>query len=78
MTSRGQPSRRTALHLSIIELLTDRPLTPVDLAAMLGMEQYGIESCLRGMERRGEVERVPYRLGTWAKWRIPKNRKRRA
>ena len=61
---------RVGLHVEIFRLLRDRALTAIDLAAMLGKQQAGIDSALRGMERRGEIVRMPYRLGVWAKWTL--------
>jgi len=72
MTSRRKstPHSRVGLHVEITRLLRDRALTAIDLAAMLGKQQAGIDSALRGMERRGEIVRLPYRLGVWAKWAL--------
>jgi|GEM_PF-3016069 len=61
---------RIGLHVEITRLLRDRALTAIDLAAMLGKQQAGIDSALRGMERRGEIRRLPYQLGVWAKWTL--------
>jgi len=70
-TSRkSAPHPRVGLHVEITRLLQDRALTAIDLAAMLGKQQAGIDSALRGMERRGEIVRLPYRLGVWAKWTL--------
>lgn len=71
MTNR-KPSlrRRVGLHVEITRLLQGRALTAIDLGAMLEKEQAGVDSALRGMERRGEVVRMPCLPGTWAKWAL--------
>lgn len=71
MTDRKpSPCRRVGLHVEIARLLQERALTAIDLAAMLEKEQAGVDSALRGMERRGEVIRMPCLPGTWAKWAL--------
>jgi len=67
---KSAPHPRVGLHVEISRLLQDRALTAIDLAAMLGKQQAGIDSALRGMERRGEIVRLPYQLGVWAKWTL--------
>ena len=67
---KSTPHPRVGLHVEITRLLQDRALTAIDLAAMLGKQQAGVDSALRGMERRGEIVRLPYRLGVWAKWTL--------
>jgi hypothetical protein len=71
MTTR-KPSlgRRVGLHVDIARLLQGRALTAIDLVAMLEKEQAGVDSALRGMERRGEVIRMPCLPGAWAKWAL--------
>ena len=70
MTTRKPSRRRVGLHVDIARLLQGRALTAIDLGAMLEKEQAGVDSALRGMERRGEVIRMPCLPGTWAKWAL--------
>lgn len=70
MTTRKPSRRRVGLHVDIARLLQGRALTAIDLGAMLEKEQAGVDSALRGMERRGEVVRMPYLPGTWAMWAL--------
>lgn len=74
MSRKRPPAKRSGLHLVITQMLGSRELTAIDIAAALEKDEYAVSSALRGMERRGEVERVPYRAGQWAKWRLPKKR----
>lgn len=70
MTTRKPSRRRVGLHVDIARLLQERALTAIDLAAMLEKEQAGVDSALRGMERRGEVIRMSHPPGAWAKWAL--------
>lgn len=70
MTGPKIHDRRTFLRADITKLLQGRALTAIDLGAMLEKEQAGVDSALRGMERRGEVVRLPCLPGTWAKWTL--------
>lgn len=70
MTGPKIHDRRTLLRADITKLLQGRALTAIDLGAMLEKDQAGVDSALRGMERRGEVVRLPYLPGTWAKWAL--------
>lgn len=70
MTGPKIHDRRTLLRADITKLLQGRALTAIDLGAMLEKEQAGVDSALRGMERRGEVIRMPCLPGTWAKWAL--------
>lgn len=72
MRKKRPPAKRSGLHVVIAGILESRELTAVDIAAALEKDEFAVGSALRGMERRGEVERVPYRAGQWAKWRLPK------
>lgn len=70
MTGPKIHDRRTLLRADITKLLQGRALTAIDLGAMLEKDQAGVDSALRGMERRGEVVRLPCLPGTWAKWAL--------
>lgn len=64
------PRPPSVLAISIERELAAKPLTVIDVAAMLDRDQAGVDSALRGMERRGEVIRMPCLPGTWAKWAL--------
>lgn len=64
------PTPRVGLHVEITQLLQGRSLTAVDLAAMLSKDLPGVESSLRGMERRREVVRSVRKPGAWATWAL--------
>jgi len=70
MTGPKIHDRRTELRRDITKLLQGRSLTAIDIGAMLEKDQAGVDSALRGMERRGEVVRLPCLPGTWAKWAL--------
>lgn len=70
MTGPKIHDRRTELRRDITKLLQGRALTAIDIGAMLEKDQAGVDSALRGMERRGEVVRLPCLPGTWAKWAL--------
>ncbi|HXS04834.1 MAG TPA: hypothetical protein VN731_10185 [Rhodanobacter sp.] len=70
MTGPKIHDRRTLLRADITKLLQGRALTAIDIGAMLEKDQAGVDSALRGMERRGEVVRLPCLPGTWAKWAL--------
>ena len=62
--------RKTDTIAEITTLLREGKRTTKQLAFVLGKDQQGIASCLRGMRNRGEAERSIAAPGKPAIWRL--------
>lgn len=45
----------TGTHVLVAEALGDGSMTVAEIAQLIGASQMGVQSCLRGMVRRGEA-----------------------
>ncbi len=61
---------RTKTHIAISELLATGAMASNDVAFTLGVPQYGVESCMRGMLRHGEIKPVARKEGERQRYRL--------
>jgi len=64
------PRPPSVLAISIERELAAKPLTVIDVAAMLDRDQAAVDSCMRSLVRNGKVVRLRHAVGTWAKYRL--------